>query len=58
VQEAWVVCPKCGEDVSGTWPSNDGQDVTEAPVAEQVCPACGHAWQETSPLWSFFTEAG
>ena len=58
--EAFIDCPKCGETVAGEWPAEDAADQNsdEAPVAAQTCPACWHTWDEQSPHWSFYTEAG
>lgn len=53
-------CEECGEPYQGFWsdPSPTIEDMTEIPVAEQVCPACGHCKVEEWPGWMFRSEAG
>lgn len=61
VLRAFVDCDDCEETYDGYWPAPDEdeeQDQDEAPIAEQVCPNCGHRQTEEFPGWSFHTEAG
>lgn len=57
---AILTCPRCGTDFDAWWADEvmDVQDMAEAPVAEQTCPACGHAETVEYPGWSFRAEAG
>jgi hypothetical protein len=61
VLTALVDCGKCSTTYDGQWPGpaeGEEQDQAEAPVADQVCPECGHVQSEEYPGWSFHTEAG
>lgn len=58
---AIVECPECGTEFEGYWSDDDSltdEDVTEAPVAQQTCPACGHHFDVEWPGWMFRSEAG
>lgn len=52
-------CPGCGETFEGHWtdPSLTIEDMTDPPVAEQECAACGHKFTEEYPGWMFRSEA-
>lgn len=34
------------------------EDMTDPPVGEHICPACGLHWLSEMTGWSFFSEAG
>jgi len=55
-----VDCPACGQVCEGVFhdDSDSVQDIVEAPVGEQHCPACGHRWPAAMTGWSMFSEAG
>lgn len=57
---AWIECLECGVTYAGGWEDDSDtiEDIDEAPVKEQVCPACGHVQQELYPGWINRTEAG
>lgn len=57
-----VDCPACGTTFEGVFHDQDQsitvEDMTEPPVGEHECPACGHRWASAATGWAFFSEAG
>lgn len=53
-------CPKCGTIIDGVWEDSsvDIEQMVDPPVAEQICPECGHKWMETYPGWTNYSDAG
>lgn len=55
---AVILCPKrlCRAEFEGNWilPSEPGETPD---IALQLCPECGHTWDEPWPGYSFTAEA-
>lgn len=60
VLTAIIDCPSCEAPVDGIWTDDSIsiEDMTEPPVAEQKCGACGANFTEEYPGWMFRSEAG
>ena len=58
---AIIDCSKCGTSFHAEWVTDliDRQQLDEAPVADQQCPACQHVMIAVPyPGWAIFGEAG
>lgn len=57
-----VDCPVCETVFEGQFydltTSMTVEDMTDPPVGQHHCPACGHRWGSELTGWSFFSEAG
>lgn len=57
-----VDCPVCETEFEGQFHDPSGsmtvEDMTDPPIGEHLCPACGHRWDSEMTGWSFFSEAG
>lgn len=56
-----IDCEECDEPFEGFWfdDSLTEEDMTDLPVADQQCPACGHVNKDVEyPGWFFKSEAG
>lgn len=57
----FIDCEDCDEPFEGYW-SDDSiteEDMTDAPVADQRCPGCGHVNRDVEyPGWMHKSDAG
>ncbi len=55
-----VDCPACATTSEGVFAdgSLSVEDITDPPVGQHTCPACGHTWASELTGWIMFGEAG
>jgi hypothetical protein len=58
---AIIDCENCDEPFEGIWHDDSitEEDMTDTPVADQICTGCGHVHKDQEwPGWMHKSEAG